>query len=143
MNDQSQSKVNKKQPMTTAEMKWNWLKQAVLFGFVGVSNTAVDFVVFFLLTHYMFVFYAVAQVISYGAGMLNSYLWNSKVTFSNSEHSSSRVVRFILLNVAVLGVTLIAMHNMLFLPLYLDKLLSTAIGLILNFILSKLWVFKA
>ncbi|EST13206.1 GtrA family protein [Sporolactobacillus laevolacticus] len=142
MSDQGQSKIIEEQRAAKGN-KWQWMKQAILFGFVGVSNTAVDFAVFFLLTHYFFIFYAVAQVLSYAAGMLNSYIWNSKVTFAASKRSGSRVIRFVILNVAVLGITLLAMHSLLFLPLYLNKLISTLIGLCFNFVLSKLWVFKA
>ncbi|SFG37475.1 GtrA family protein [Sporolactobacillus nakayamae] len=136
-------KISDKKKINAEHSKWRWVKQAFIFGFVGVSNTAVDFIVFFLLTHFFSTFYAAAQVASYGAGMLNSYLWNSKITFAESERSFSRIIRFVVLNVAVLGVTLLAMRSMLFLPLYVNKLISTAIGLSINFILSKLWVFKA
>ncbi|MCQ2008796.1 MAG: GtrA family protein [Sporolactobacillus sp.] len=124
-------------------LKWRWIKQAFIFGSVGVSNTAVDFIVFFVLAHFFSIFYAAAQVLSYGAGMLNSYIWNSKITFSESKRSLSRLIRFIVLNLAVLGITLLAMHSMLFLPLYINKLISTLIGLSVNFLLSKLWVFRA
>ncbi|MCO7126221.1 GtrA family protein [Sporolactobacillus shoreicorticis] len=131
------------QKIKKENIKWKWIKQGFVFGAVGVSNTAVDFIVFLLLTHFFSIFYAAAQILSYGAGMLNSYVWNSRITFSASERSLSRLIRFIVLNLAVLGITLLAMRSMLFLPLYINKLISTFIGLSVNFLLSKLWVFKA
>ncbi|MFX3618301.1 MAG: GtrA family protein [Sporolactobacillus sp.] len=117
--------------------------QAFLFALIGIMNTAVDFLVFLLLTQVFSLFYGFSQVISYGAGMVNSYLWNSKVTFSVSKKSRGRLVKFILLNLIVLGITLTLMHFLLFLPLIVNKLISTIAGLMVNFILSKTWVFKA
>ena len=55
---------------------WQFLK----FSVVGVTNTVVGFVVFYLLTR-RGVNYIIAQVISYTAGILNSYIWNSFWTF--------------------------------------------------------------
>lgn len=117
-------------------------KQALIFGLVGVSNTAVDFIVFMLLTHFLSIFYAAAQTVSYGAGMLNSYILNASITFSASKKSKTRFLKFVILNVSVLCLTLVVMHSLLFLPLYLNKLISTAVGLVFNFALSKFWVFK-
>ncbi|MCL1631007.1 GtrA family protein [Sporolactobacillus sp. CPB3-1] len=141
MGTQSKEKIMD-QLTEPAVRKGNWMRQAISFGLIGVSNTAVDFIVFFLLTHFLYLYYAPAQVLSYSSGMLNSYLWNSKITFSGSTGSFTRIIRFVLLNVAVLGITLISMHLLLFLPLYVNKLFSTLIGMTVNFLLSKLWVFR-
>lgn len=119
------------------------LRQGVIFGFVGVLNTAVDFGTFVLLTHFLSVYYLVAQTLSYGAGTLNSYLWNAHVTFSDSQTSSTRIPKFIILNVTVLLITLAVMHWLQFMPIYINKILSTVVGMAFNFVLSKFWVFKA
>ncbi|RYL89796.1 GtrA family protein [Sporolactobacillus sp. THM7-4] len=136
--------MNHEEKVKSAERNpYLWIKQAVMFSMVGVMNTAIDFAVFFLLTQFVSMYYAFAQILSYGAGMLNSYLWNARVTFSISEKTKSRFYKFVILNLSVLLVTLFMMHSLLFLPLYINKLFSTLIGLGVNFILSKLWVFKA
>lgn len=51
---------------------WQFIK----FSAVGVTNTLVDFIVFWLLTH-AGMNYMLSQVFSYSAGILNSYIWNS------------------------------------------------------------------
>ncbi|WP_010632821.1 GtrA family protein [Sporolactobacillus vineae] len=119
------------------------IKQGITFGFVGILNTAVDFVTFILLTHFLSVYFLLAQTLSYAAGTLNSYIWNSRVTFSASKKSKTRFLKFIILNVSVLLITLLVMHTLQFLPLYVNKVISTIVGLAFNFVLSKLWVFKA
>jgi Predicted membrane protein len=119
------------------------IRQGITYGFVGILNTSVDFVTFILLTHFLSVYFLLAQTLSYGAGTLNSYLWNSKVTFSESKKSGTRFLKFVILNVSVLLLTLIVMRLLHFLPLYVNKVISTVVGLAFNFILSKVWVFKA
>lgn len=138
-----QSQSQKKRQPAGLKSRLRWLKQAAAFGSVGVLNTAVDFIVFVILTHFFSLFYAIAQVLSYSAGMLNSYFWNSRFTFSGSARTKSRFIRFVILNVAVLLITLVVMRTFIFLPLYADKLISTIVGLAFNFILSKFWVFKS
>ncbi|MDD9147234.1 MULTISPECIES: GtrA family protein [unclassified Sporolactobacillus] len=139
----SETRSQSSQERSGLQFRLRLIKQAAAFGTVGVLNTAVDFIVFVLLTHFFSLFYALAQILSYGAGMLNSYFLNSRFTFSNSAKSKSRFIRFTILNLAVLLMTLLVMHGLLFLPLYADKLISTLVGLIFNFVLSKFWVFKA
>ncbi|GGL45417.1 GtrA family protein [Sporolactobacillus putidus] len=139
--NETQSRSPEERAGLQAQLRW--VKQAAVFGTVGVLNTAVDFIVFVLLTHFLFVFYVFAQILSYGAGMLNSYFLNSRFTFSGSVRTKSRFIRFTILNLAVLLMTLFVMHGLLFLPLYVNKLVSTLVGLVFNFILSKFWVFKA
>ena len=51
--------------------------------------------------------YMLSQVFSYSAGILNSYIWNSKWTFKKERsHSLKTVLMFILVNVLSLGVSL-------------------------------------
>lgn len=64
------------------------------FGTVGVGNTLIDFGVFFLLTA-LNVPYLLAQVCSYTAGILNSYIWNRTWTFRVKEKvRGQEIIRF-------------------------------------------------
>ena len=57
-------------------------KQAVKFGAVGVLNTALDWMIYFALTHWIGFFAAqpvAAKAISYSAGVLNSFFINKTV----------------------------------------------------------------
>ena len=80
--------------------------QFLKFTAVGVGNTLVDFVIFWLLTH-AGMNYMLSQVISFSAGILNSYIWNSKWTFKKEgDNSFKTVALFVLANVLSLGVSL-------------------------------------
>ncbi|MFT8871480.1 MAG: GtrA family protein [Sporolactobacillus sp.] len=140
--------------MTIPKVKWSeeasaptrdyqTIRQALLFAAVGVLNTAIDVGAFMLLTQVFGLFYGLAQVLSYSAGTLNSYICNSRLTFAASKKSKVRFVKFVVLNGAVLLLTIGVLHIFLFLPLIVDKLISTFVGLVFNFVLSKCWVFKA
>ena len=76
------------------------------FGLVGVSNTAVDFVVFNAL-HFLVGLPAVpANVVSYSTGILNSYIWNRGWAFADrrSDARHPEFVRFVLVNLGGLAV---------------------------------------
>lgn len=118
---------------------------------IGLLNTLVDFVAYSLLV-WAGLYVLPAQVVSYGAGMANSYVLNSLITFKgaatgnkDSKADRGRAVRFIILNAAVLGV------SMLFLYILTEtagmgpltaKLLATGVTVALNFAGSKWWVFR-
>ncbi|ADU94418.1 GtrA family protein [Geobacillus sp. Y412MC52] len=112
------------------------------FAIVGVSNTAVDFAVFFLLTA-AGAPAAAAQVVSYGAGMANSYIWNRLWTFQVKRKANiGELLRFLVVNGLSLGVSLgVLLAGELFTPLWLAKMAATIAGMAVNFIGSRYWVF--
>lgn len=64
--------------------KKSGLVQFVKFVLVGISNTAVDWIVFFLLTHFVLLekeSEPTAKAIAFVIAVLNSFLWNTIWTF--------------------------------------------------------------
>ncbi|KAF0995368.1 GtrA family protein [Geobacillus sp. TFV-3] len=112
------------------------------FAIVGAGNTAVDFAVFFLLAA-AGVPAAAAQVISYGAGMANSYIWNRRWTFEVKRKANiGEFLRFLVINGLSLGaslVVLLAAERLA--PLWLGKGAATIAGMAVNFVGSRCWVF--
>ncbi|MBB6284055.1 GtrA family protein [Geobacillus subterraneus] len=118
-------------------------KQAIWrFATVGVGNTMVDFVVFFLLTA-AGVPAAAAQVVSYGAGVANSYVWNRRWTFQMKQKANiGELLRFLAVNGLSLGMSLVVLLAAERLgPLWLAKGAGTVVGMAVNFIGSRCWVF--
>jgi putative flippase GtrA len=115
------------------------------FCVVGAMNAAVDFTVFFLLT-LSGVPYLLAQVLSYSAGVVNSYFLNRKWTFQVKRKANrSEVFKVIVVNSISLLVTfglLFLLHDAAHVNLWLSKLAATGGGMIVNFMGSRLWVFK-
>lgn len=78
-------------------------------------------------------------------GTLNSYIWNKNWVFKSKQEHKKVLFKFVTVNLLTLG------FNTLFLYLLVDKfhgskfisqLLVTAVGLVINFSLNKIWTFK-
>ena len=129
----------------------SWAKKLLGFRFVrfcvtGGLNTLVDFVVFFLLTSSLNWPVIPSQVLSYSAGLLNSYCINRRWTFQTRNRFFSReMLLFIGVNLAVLGVSVLsvwALTSRIGLGVLLSKLCTTALTMVLGFILNRLVVFR-
>ena len=117
----------------------------IKFGLTGVMNTAVDFLVFTVLSWIGINVY-LSQTISYAAGMLNSYVVNRTWTFSSKgRFFGSQLWRFLLANLSLLAISLLALRigvNVLAVPRMAAKLLATGCTMILGFLVNRLWVFR-
>ncbi|MDD2899906.1 MAG: GtrA family protein [Desulfuromonadaceae bacterium] len=116
----------------------------IRFAAVGVLNTGVDMTIFFLFT-WLGVAYIGAQIISYSCGTANSYLLNKLWTFRSSGLSFTEMVRFIIVNGASLGISLVCLallHDRAGIGLGAAKVAATIAALGVNFLGNKLWVFN-
>ncbi|WP_091016671.1 GtrA family protein [Paenibacillus amylolyticus] len=117
------------------------------FGIVGVANTVVDALVFALLA-VVGVPVLIAQVISYSCGVANSYWLNGRWTFRNAArggNARAKLIRFLITNLIVLPLSaliLMTLHDMLGWSLVMSKILATLMGMVLNYMASRYWVFR-
>lgn len=154
--DAGAAKETADQTVGRFSVSWQGLVEFIKFGLVGVMNTAVDFIVFTLLM-LAGVQYLAAQVVSYAAGTLNSYVVNKLWTFKGVKEGEAagkaasltadrgEFVRFMLLNAGTLLLSLVLLYWLksgLGLPALLAKLLVTGVTVVVNYIGSKLWVFR-
>lgn len=145
--------------------------QLIKFGLVGISNTLIDMVISTILSIVLAIPFAggwtvyASKVVGYCAGILNSYILNSRWTFREERRQDAReIISFIAVNLGVLLISLGLIYLFtntlhidewwmnLSLPQWLTKiingeracmLLSTCICIIVNFIGNKLFVFKS
>lgn len=106
----------------------------------------------FTLLIWLGTYYLLAQVIAYGAGMINSFVLNSRYTFGKGDRLATRrqqlgmSVRFIAWNGILLGITLLLLA---FLTEWwrmnevTAKLIVTAVTVLMNFYGSRRWVFAS
>lgn len=129
-----------------AKLNWQEIKRIIKFGITGAANTLVDYLVFTILTVWLGFQPYGAQVCSYSAGTLNSYLLNRSWTFKSKERFFSvQMVKFLAANLLVMGISVLSLKCLIEwmgLPVLLAKLFNTGVTLVLNFLLSRLWVFK-
>ena len=121
------------------------LLKAAKFAIVGVANTLIDYGVFALLAQVLGANVYLSQVVSYSCGILNSYIWNRSWTFkTESRFFSPTLVRFLVLNLCMLGLSTVLLAG--FLKLGLSKLVAKActvvVTMVIGFAVNRLWVFK-
>ncbi len=124
-----------------------WIEQGAKFLLVGLMNTGIDIGLYFALTRYLAIFAQAsvfAKGISYGAGVLNSYLWNRSWTFKSKDRSWKTFAPFMVSNLIGLSVNaaVLWLGLLLSLPEILALLIATGVTLVWNFIISKLVVFN-
>lgn len=119
------------------------VKTAGRFCTVGVGNTLIDFGVFFLLAA-CHVPYLPAQICSYSAGIINSYVWNRKWTFRVKRKADRKeIMRFLMINLAASGITFLLLYAFQKggCSLLVSKFAATIGGMMMNFIGNRIWVF--
>jgi putative flippase GtrA len=121
------------------------MRQFIKFNLVGLLNTALDFALFSLLT-WIGVYYILAQCVSYGVGMLNSYTLNKYWTFAQKGRlEPKQAIRFLVLNLGSLLLSLLLLmllKDSWGIAIVEAKLLTTVITTLVNYAGNKLWVFR-
>lgn len=118
--------------------------QFIKFGIVGLGNTLITFIVYFILVK-LKVYYVTANVIGYIAGVINSFFWNSSWVFKKSSRSLNLLIKFVIVNLITLGITSLLLYigvDRFNLSKYIAQIISTLIGILFNYTLNKLWTFK-
>lgn len=119
------------------------------FNLIGLLNTAIDFVLFTLFI-WLGVYYLLAQILAYGAGMANSFLLNNRYTFNKDQatvpgtNEWKKRLRFAAWNGIVLGISLLllaALTKLFSMDDVLAKAVVTIVTVGINFYGSRKWVF--
>jgi putative flippase GtrA len=122
------------------------LKAPLRFALVGVLNTFVDVALFTTLSAALGLVPAWANIPSYGAGVLVSFLLNRRWTFRKRGGAPAAVMaefsRFMAINLAglLLSTALVAAFALMMPPLA-AKVLSLPVSFAWNFLLSRGFVF--
>lgn len=117
----------------------------IKFGMVGVLNTLVNWVIFFILNAFG-MYYILANIIAYALGTIHSYLWNTLWVFKYKEKASTdTTIKFVILNVVGLGLNtgiLYVLVDLCNLNKFIGLVITTGIVMIINYVVNKLWVFS-
>lgn len=117
----------------------------IKFAMVGVINTLVNWIIFFILNA-LGMYYILANIIAYILGTVNSYLWNTLWVFKYKDKASTETtIKFIILNLIGLGLNtgiLYVLVDLCNLNKFIGLVITTAIVMIINYIVNKLWVFS-
>lgn len=126
-------------------MKIRLIVQFAKFGIVGVLNTFISFITYYLLI-FVGINYLVAHVMSFVTGVLNAYFWNNKYVFRKSDSSTMKSLIKVFISYGLTFVvstgTLFAMVHFLGISSLLAPIFNLIITVPINFILNKYWAFR-
>lgn len=115
------------------------------FGIVGVLNTLVNWIIFFILNT-LGMYYIFSNIIAYSISTIHSYLWNTLWVFKYKDKASTDTTfKFITLNVVGLLLNTVILYSLvdLFnLNKMLGLIITTIIIMFINYAVNKIWVFK-
>lgn len=120
------------------------IAQFMKFGIVGISNTAISLVVYYVLL-WAGIVYWIANTISWIISVFNAFYWNNCYVFKNDTHWRKTLVKTYI----SYGASFIA--GFIFLIFFVEicnvsdkiaPLFSLVLSIPLNFIMNKYWTFK-
>lgn len=123
--------------------------QFVKFGVVGLSNTAISYGAYVILT-YIGIQYVLANIIAFIVSVLNSFFWNNRYVFKKNYGEKRNMWWTLTKTFLAYGSTGLVLSNILLVLFvemfginkYLAPLLILIITIPLNFIINKYWAFK-
>ncbi|WP_379321823.1 GtrA family protein [Paenibacillus puldeungensis] len=125
---------------------YKWVIQFLKFGIVGVFNTLISYIIYFLLV-FAGVHYLLAHVIGFIAGVINAFYWNKKYVFEKNE---AGITKTFIKVFSSYGVTFLLSTVLLFIlvqyihmPTTIAPILILFITVPLNFLLNKYWAFRS
>lgn len=128
--------------------KIKMLKELISYGIFGVLTTIINIVVFFLLDK-LLIPYTISTVIAWFISVLFAFYTNKKYVFKSNENStqaiSKEIITFYSSRILSLLIDLGLMSlliNLLGINHLISKLLSNIVVIVINYILSKFFIFK-
>lgn len=128
----------------------NWktvLIQFIKFGIIGVSNTLISTAVYYLFIWINTDLYFAGNVVGWIVSVFNSFYWNNRFVFKNSEFSWwKKLLRTYLAyggSFVVGSLLLVLQVRVLGISEWLAPWINMVITIPLNFLLNKFWAFKA
>lgn len=139
-----------------SEEREKTLIQFIKFGIVGVSNTllsyAINVAALLALSPFHFSWdYFAANIIAFILSVAWSFFWNNKYVFAAKEGEKRNIPAALFKTYVSYGVTGLLLANVLSyvwvdvigISKFIAPLLNLVISVPVNFILNKLWAFKA
>lgn len=124
---------------------YNKYKEGILYLFFGGLTTLINIVSFYLLRKISIELY-VSNIIAWILSVLFAFITNKKYVFESKGNTLKEMISFFICRIASLIFDLLFMYIMIQLlntNELLSKILSNVLVVIINYILSKLFIFKA
>ncbi len=121
-------------------------KEIVMYLIFGILTTVVNIVVYYLFNDVMHINYLIANAIAWVASVLFAYITNRKYVFESSDTSwVVECLKFMTSRVSTGLIDMIVMFvlvNLFAFNSMISKVISNVLVIVLNYVFSKLFVFK-
>lgn len=130
------------------EKRFNSLWQFFQFAVIGLSNTVINYIVYFILIC-IGVNYLPANIAGFFVSVINAFYWNNKYVFKEESKSRNIWKTFIKTFMSYAGTGLVLNNILLILWIrvlgiseWIAPIISLLITVPTNFILNKFWAFS-
>lgn len=130
--------------------KYAPLLQFVKFGLVGVSNTLISLLVYYLCYYALHFPYQLSNFLGFLVSVINAYFWNQRFVFAKEGgRTPAQHAQAFAKTLATYGFTYLLSAALLY--VYVEKihisegiapLLNLLVTIPTNFLLNKLWTFR-
>lgn len=120
------------------------LAQLFKFIMVGLSNTMISFLVYYICLAVFKYNYTVSLVISYVIGVLNSYIWHSRWTFASRGMNLTGLCRFIAVYILTFFVNWLVLRlaiEVMGMQALAGQAFSLCVATVFSFFSHKYWSF--
>lgn len=121
------------------------ISQFVKFGIVGVMNTMISFIVYYIFVLISNELYLIGSVAGFVMSVLNAFYWNSNYVFQKSDEKLRTLIRTFIAygsNLLIGTFMLWLLVDKCGLSLFIAPMINLMITVPLNFLLNKFWVMK-
>ena len=123
--------------------------QFIKFGLVGVSNTAVSLLVYYVFLWINPAWYLAGNVAGWVVSVANAFFWNNKYVFTGSSSGWKAALRKLGKTYLSYGATFLLSTALLYLEVdvlswsaVISPILNLLVTIPLNFLLNKFWAFR-
>jgi putative flippase GtrA len=112
------------------------------FAAVGVTNTALTWIIYLVLAGYRHIDPVVANVVAWTISSAWSFTWNRRFTFRSHEANvRGQAARFVAVNLSAIGVSTLIIALFRHHPLWVGQAFATAATLAWNYAMCRRVVF--
>jgi len=114
------------------------------FGLVGIINTSVFFIFFFILFNLVKLHYLVATSVAYILATINSFIINRSWTFESYGDTNRKFVKFVFVNIASIIVNSVLMFifvDLAHLHPWFSQLITICFTMCVNYLGNRFWTF--
>ena len=114
---------------------------------VGLAGTILHLAVLYIFTEFFGIYYIISSIFGFCLGVTNNFILNKIWTFKEKLNHGvvKKYYRYFILNVIILFINLFILYSLTeFLQMYyiLSQIIAVGFSFLINFFISKFWIFK-